>query len=260
MRRDIAALLFLIFILMIYNIKVASYCYQAGGDHQEDAFIVVPYRDREQNLKTFLDYMHGFTKDMRIVVVEQAEGKLFNRGALSNIGINFVEGLGATGSSCVIVHDVDMLPFPGVDYHKCDKPYRLAHRTQAKRWKPLYKTYFGGVVSMNLDAWKTCNGFDNDFYGWGAEDDDLHRRCKIAGVMRDKVDPYHIQKEGRYFSTHTRKDNREKRDKTSLDRWHKNLKHDTSDSYTRHGLNDVKYQIVNQNKCGPSCTKIKVKI
>lgn len=47
----------------------------------------------------------------------------------------------------------------------------LAHRL-------MYAAYFGGVSAMTADQYKAINGFSNEFWGWGGEDDDLYNRVK----------------------------------------------------------------------------------
>lgn len=54
--------------------------------------------------------------------------------------------------------------------------------------------YFGGIVSFNIADFEKINGFPNNFWGWGGEDDELMKRvgqCKftrtepLAGSITD---------------------------------------------------------------------------
>ncbi|XP_049591147.1 uncharacterized protein [Syngnathus scovelli] len=49
-----------------------------------------------------------------------------------------------------------------------------------------YRQYFGGVVAVTPDQYRKMNGFSNQYWGWGREDDDLWQRVALAGmkVMR----------------------------------------------------------------------------
>lgn len=66
--------------------------------------IIVPYRDREDHLKEFIPHMNKYLPDAKIVIVEQADEKPFNRGKLLNVG--FLE----TDFFYYCFHDVDHLP------------------------------------------------------------------------------------------------------------------------------------------------------
>ena len=89
--------------------------------------IIVPYRNRPYQLRTFLLHMIDYlsSKDItryEIFVIDQDNAKQFNRGMLLNIGHTY-----AKKAKCdyIVFHDVDMLPVD-VDYSYSDKPLHLA--------------------------------------------------------------------------------------------------------------------------------------
>ena len=41
-----------------------------------------------------------------------------------------------------------------------------------------YPHYVGGVLSLSQEQMRRCNGFPNNYWGWGGEDDEMMRRCK----------------------------------------------------------------------------------
>ncbi|XP_014676387.1 PREDICTED: beta-1,4-N-acetylgalactosaminyltransferase bre-4-like, partial [Priapulus caudatus] len=45
-------------------------------------------------------------------------------------------------------------------------------------WK--YEQYFGGVCAFSKLDFLKVNGFSNEFWGWGGEDDDMYRRVRNA--------------------------------------------------------------------------------
>ena len=55
--------------------------------------VIIPYRDRREHLKTFIRSFKGFMSNKginhHIIVVNQDNGKLFNRGMLLNIGFKY---------------------------------------------------------------------------------------------------------------------------------------------------------------------------
>lgn len=246
----------------------------APSSPKRRVMIVIPYRNREKNLKFYRHYMEGFfLRDQRAdnpdvlietLIVEQANKKLFNRGVLGNVGVIEAEKRGLTDDDCVLLHDVDLLPVPGVDYVNCDKAYSLSRSIQSKykeMWHVMPGPYYGGVLTMSIRDWKRCNGFDNSLYGWGGEDDLLFIRCTLAGVIKGGEIQNHVHKGGelRYFNIHGNGDHREAKNKTSLDRYHKKLKNDRSDSYKKHGLNDVSYSIKNVERIDGFTELIKVR-
>lgn len=134
--------------------------------------IIVPYRDRETHLKLFVPYMHTYLDmqniDHKIYIVEQADNKLFNRGKLLNIGYKLAQ------SECkyFAFHDIDMLPITA-DYSEPTEPTHLVCDASQFEGGIPYENYFGGVVLLNANDYEAINGFSNDYWGWGSEDDDL---------------------------------------------------------------------------------------
>jgi hypothetical protein len=153
----------------------------SGG---EKTAIIVPYREqagqkRREQLDAFMEYMTDYLKDYpyKIFIMEQTQdGKKFNRGKLLNIG--FKEAL-KEGYDRFVLHDVDLLPSPDLlSYYVSEpltQPIHLAHV-----WKDRYcgDNYFGGVTAFNKETFENVNGFNNDIFGWGAEDDLLYARVK----------------------------------------------------------------------------------
>lgn len=145
--------------------------------------IIVPYRDREQQLKRFLSHMKEYIKniDYEIFIVEQADDKPFNRGKLLNAGYKYAVD---KGCDYFVFHDVDMLP-EDVDYSYSDKPLHLATHLQEHDYETTFFDYFGGVTMFTKDDFKTINGFSNEYWGWGFEDDDLLIRCLKSDLDLD---------------------------------------------------------------------------
>ena len=85
--------------------------------------IIVPYRNREKNLKIFLHYMHLFLHKQHIAyqifLIEPTADNIFNRGLLLNIG--YLEALKIADYDCFILHDVDMIPENFTNFYYCNK-------------------------------------------------------------------------------------------------------------------------------------------
>lgn len=152
--------------------------------------VIVPYRDRYDQLldfkKRITEYLKFKKINFELIVVEQDDAKAFNRGKLLNIGFKYAKKLKC---NYVVFHDVDMLP-EAVDYSYCDHPIHLATE------RVDFDEYFGGVTLFPVEHFEKINGYSNDYWGWGFEDDDLLYRCKVNNVPLDK-------KEIKIASSHT---------------------------------------------------------
>jgi hypothetical protein len=134
--------------------------------------IIVPYRNRHEHLLQFKRHIIKHLKSKGyenyvIIIVQQDDAKLFNRGMLCNIG--FIE---SQKQKCdyIVIHDVDMIPID-VDYSYSEFPIHLATDNIP------FDSYFGGMTLFPSDVFKKINGFSNLYWGWGFEDDDLRYRC-----------------------------------------------------------------------------------
>jgi hypothetical protein len=156
--------------------------------------VIVPYRDRSEQLTTFLRHMTlYFQRDKidrhqpyRILVIEQEAGRPFNAGALRNAGFLLTEA----DSGQVCFHDVDYLPI-WADYRPVDGPTRLlwhgAEEVPIPGSDRLVvghdrKTFFGGVVMFPTALFRRINGYSNGYWGWGYEDTDIRMRCRAEGL------------------------------------------------------------------------------
>lgn len=143
--------------------------------------IIVPYRDRHKHLQQFKETIftylekNGYT-NYCVIIVEQDNAKLFNRGMLCNIG--FLE---AENQKCdyIVIHDIDMLP-KRVDYSYSEHPIHLATDNIP------FDSYFGGITLFPTKIFRNINGFSNLYWGWGFEDDDLRYRCVKNNVVFER--------------------------------------------------------------------------
>ena len=161
-------------------------------------------QDRGKQLETFKDHMtnifiptiqekwleKGINGEIKITIVKQDfssddennrwKGR-FNRGALLNIG--YLEN---PDYDAYIFHDVDLLPQDVmVDVYAYPRQkYDIVHiASHWSRYKDM-EGYFGGILLMGKEIFEAINGFPNNFWGWGGEDDELWRRLKTVYTSR----------------------------------------------------------------------------
>jgi len=154
-------LLFLIVVLLLINNLNAPTInlVEKPSLNRRNIAIIVPFRNGEENWVIFIEYMHEYfkkdkSKNITILRVEQSGDQSFNRGKLSNTCLVLALQNNKT-FDCIVIHDVDLLPFPGVAYDECQEHLvHLSNSFSHLRWKSRYHTYFGGVVSMKPEHWK----------------------------------------------------------------------------------------------------------
>ncbi|XP_025423146.1 beta-1,4-N-acetylgalactosaminyltransferase bre-4-like [Sipha flava] len=154
--------------------------------------IIVPYRDRLSNLCTFLLNMHPFlTKqklDYSIFIVEQFGDGLFNRAMLMNVGFN--EALKLRDFDCFFFHDVDLIPENDRNIYSCpDQPRHMSVAIDKFNYSLPFVDLFGGVIGMSRNHFELVNGFSNNYWGWGAEDDDMACRVRAHGLNITRYTP-----------------------------------------------------------------------
>ena len=141
--------------------------------------ILIPYRDRLAHLRQFVPWMYDFfgrSIDFQILVILQDDELLFNRGKLLNVGFSLFK----SPSSYFCFHDVDMLPLDdSCDYSEPTAFTHLAGRAEQFGFALPYDSYLDGVLLSTQDEFEKVNGFSNEFWGYGYEDDDLFHRIEL---------------------------------------------------------------------------------
>jgi hypothetical protein len=163
--------------------------------------ICIPYRNREYHLKMLIPHLTKFLNKKGIphkfYIAHQTDDKLFNRGAMKNIAAQHAFN---DGCDYVAFHDVDMLPEnDDCDYsYSIDFPTHIATKLSKYRYKLNYEQYFGGVVLFTKEQIEKTNGYSNDYWDWGMEDDDLFWRCRYEGLTEDNL--FHSYKNVKCFN------------------------------------------------------------
>jgi predicted glycosyltransferase involved in capsule biosynthesis len=78
-----------------------------------------------------------------------------------------------------------MIP-TNVDYSYSDVPLHMAtnflYFNEDEKPKETFEEYFGGVTMFPSSIFEAINGYSNEYWGWGYEDDDLLFRCKSSPI------------------------------------------------------------------------------
>jgi hypothetical protein len=145
--------------------------------------VVIPFRDREPHLHALLPVLTKALQEQRVryrvLLVEQQPGGLFNRGKLINVGIHYA----AADTDYYCLHDVDALPVIA-NYSCPSQPLRLVSRVLVDGGEAQRTDYyFSGAVSIRKEQVVAANGYSNEYWGWGKEDDDFFFRLLLAGYL-----------------------------------------------------------------------------
>ncbi|KAL0974250.1 hypothetical protein UPYG_G00217710 [Umbra pygmaea] len=147
--------------------------------------IIIPFRNRDEHLRFWLYYLHPILQrqqlDYGVYVINQDGEEVFNRAKLLNIG--YAEALKEYDYDCFVFSDVDLIPMDDRNLYKCfSQPRHLSVSMDKFGFRLPYNQYFGGVSSMSKEQFLKINGFPNNYWGWGGEDDDIYNRLSSKGM------------------------------------------------------------------------------
>ncbi|XP_031824419.1 beta-1,4-galactosyltransferase 2 [Sarcophilus harrisii] len=112
----------------------------------------------------------------------------FNRAKLLNVG--FLEALKEDPAyDCFIFSDVDLVPMDDRNLYRCgEQPRHFAIAMDKFGFRLPYAGYFGGVSGLSKAQFLKINGFPNEYWGWGGEDDDIFNRISLSGMKVSRPD------------------------------------------------------------------------
>ena len=218
--------------------------------------IIVPFRDRYDHLKKFIPHMRSYLKnkdvDYNIFIVEQVDNKPFNRAKLLNIG--FSETKNDYNYFCF--HDIDLLPVnDDCDYSYCLGVCKLSYYVSQFNFQPRPINELGGVTMFDKKSYIEVNGYSNNYWGWGVEDNDLGERCRKKNITFSL-------REGRYLSL-PHKPSGDTMGGITSQETNENRKYFIdnidSDDFFQSGLSNLKYQKIKEEVTA-AYTKIMVEL
>ncbi|KAI5694100.1 hypothetical protein M8J75_010680 [Diaphorina citri] len=188
-------LIITVLIILLINVQGCD-CNSVGGSllsqstlhDQHELCLIIPFRDRFDELLIFLMHMKVFLERQNIVyhvyVVNQVDSYRFNRGSLINVGFLYIRE--NTHCDFIAMHDVDLIPInPRLNYsYPGDAIMHIAAPDLHPKYH--YKTFLGGILMMKNEHFQTVNGLSNKYWGWGLEDDELYVRIKEARIRIER--------------------------------------------------------------------------
>lgn len=218
---------------------------------KEKLAILIPYRNRVEHLEIFVSYMNNYLKNnfenitYQIFIIEQLDDNPFNRGKLLNIGAEL-----AKNYDYFILHDIDMLPISS-DYSYKKDVFHLARNVYEQSNDSNLNLYYvskelnnyaGGVLKIPKYIYYDINGFSNEYWGWGGEDDELKLR-----LLFNKYKILVINKKN-HFITLSHKPNRNEETDEFIRNYNKSInsqnKYKNGIKFNDEGLSTLKYKLL----------------
>ncbi|XP_030761807.1 beta-1,4-galactosyltransferase 7 [Sitophilus oryzae] len=201
--------------------------------------VIVPFRNRFEELLQFAPYMHKFLTNQRvdhhIFLINQMDLFRFNRASLINVGFLYTR----QEFDYIAMHDVDLLPLNNeLRYDYPSQPFHIAAPELHPRYH--YQKFIGGILLINREHYELVNGLSNRYWGWGLEDDEFYVRIKNAHLNITR--PNNISTNVTNTFRHIHGKNR-KRDTTKC----YNQRESTRKRDRQTGLHDVRYKIISSN-------------
>ncbi|XP_032873825.1 beta-1,4-galactosyltransferase 1-like [Amblyraja radiata] len=204
--------------------------------------VIIPFRDRDEHLKYWLYYLHPLLQrqqlDYGVYVINQHGEETFNRAKLLNVG--FMEALKEDNYNCFVFSDVDLIPMDDRNIYKCyNQPRHLAVSMDKFSFRLPYNQFFGGISALSREQHEKINGFPNNYWGWGGEDDDIYNRIIFRGMGISRPDGVI----GKCRMIAHRRDKKNEPNPQRFDRIAR-----TRQTMQNDGLNSLKYKVLQMKK------------
>jgi len=140
--------------------------------------IVIPYRNRVDHLDIFLNRFPEYANqkepylNYKIIVSEQPAGLPFIRGLTINIGAICAKTIGADN---IFISDVDMIPITS-NHTRVDKREARVRFPKSE-----------GSCIVHTEDFFESGGYNNEYAGWGGEDDEFYMRLGLIGVRMTSI-------------------------------------------------------------------------
>ncbi|CAG9569185.1 unnamed protein product [Danaus chrysippus] len=155
---------------------------QVSTSESKKLAIIVPFRDRFEELLEFVPHMYKFLNKQKIpfhiFVVQQKDNNRFNRASLINVGFIYTRN----NYEYIAMHDVDLLPLNDKLSYAYPKNGPIHISSPQTHPKYHYDTFIGGILLIKREDFELVNGLSNNYWGWGLEDDEFYVRLKDAGL------------------------------------------------------------------------------
>ena len=223
--------------------------------------LIVPYRNRKEHLKYFLKNtwprLKRETPNMEMLIVEQMDGKKFNRGLMLNLGYQHYNNK----EYYYITQDIDVNPISNTMYNM----YKTDVEDNAFFSIFSNSQTLGGIVKFKGRAFEKVNGFPNDYWGWGHEDKDFSDRvhlfkCQIERYL-SRHPPENLKKHFKIFYDRPEGKKQQSDKYRRAYFWLNKISHREKMKYFKsNGLTTMTYKLLKKETLMEGVVKITVKV
>jgi len=270
------------YLIAIHKNKVKKDCLNLGGvlaGPTKNIAIIACFRDlengeRERERRIYVQLMNKLLApycNFHIYIIEQSDdGELFNIGKLKNIGYEIANKKNnhdkkLRGFDHFIFTDIDVIPnYDLIKYFLItpEEPISLAIRgtRYESKNKMTGKVFLGALLSFSKKNFEDINGYPNNYWGWGGEDDSLIERIRDSGyknICYPKVGSVIDIEEDASMKT-INIPQKLKNTKKDLEKFEKRFG-DLS-GWKKNGINSLQYKILSETKISSDITQIKVNL
>ena len=246
----------ILFISIIILLVYYNYNKERFSSIKYKNLILVPYRNRPEQLKKFIKNSYKIINDnlpnTLFVIVEQEQGKDFNRGKLLNIGFKEY----SKNTEFVITHDIDIVPKKNTvkELYAQNKHKVLGIFTSSSNT-------LGGIVKLKTHIFRKINGFPNKYWGWGVEDKALQNRVEYYKIYIKKNIMNKDSNRFNFFDFLKDKNDRVKKNldyKTNYEYslFKKISNNEKEQKINEDGLSSLNYEIIKRNNITPNLIHI----
>ena len=219
-------------------------------------------REKEKNI--FLKIMPTLLEkycNFKIYIIEQSDdGEQFNIGKLKNIGFEIASN--DENFDNYIFSDIDTLPdYELMEYFFIKMKYPIALASKGTRYLKkniqIKKIFLGALIGFDPLVFKKINGYPNNFWGWGGEDDAL-----MVRLIKNNIKKVYYPKKGSIIDTEEinfkqinilTKLKMTDQDQAKFEKLYYDM-----NNYKKNGLSNLEYKILERKNIDTNIINIKV--
>lgn len=138
-------------------------------------------KSKQRMLQTLEPYTND--EDVKFQIVEQSQdGKRFNLGKIINVGFDIFSKQSENDDWVYLFQPVDLFPKEGFDLYRVTAKLLLENKVDICTYNVPNSDWYYRSCSYRADAYRKFNGYTNNFWGWGAEDDEFFIRVRISNL------------------------------------------------------------------------------